>query len=105
MAKWFGQIGFSENVETRPGYYKEIITEKPYFGDTMKNTRSIQTTTESTNENVNISNQISILADPYANNHIYSMRYATFQGTKWKVTNVDVQYPRLILSLGGLWNG
>ncbi len=105
MAKWYGMIGFSENAETEPGYYEEIITEKPYYGDSIKNTRSIQTPTNGTNENVNISNQISILADPYANNHIYSMRYATFQGAKWKVTNVDVQYPRLILSLGGLWNG
>ena len=105
MSKWYGQIGFGENAETAPGYYEEVITEKSYYGDTIKNTRSIQTPSYGTNDNVNISNQISILADPYANDHIYSMLYATFQGAKWKITNVDVQYPRLILSLGGLWNG
>lgn len=104
MSKWYGQIGFGERVETMPGYYEDKISEKPYFGDVIRNTRGMQSSTNSTNENITISNQISVVADPYANNHIYDMRYITFQGAKCKITNVDVQYHRLILSLGGLWN-
>lgn len=104
MAKYYGKIGYAEMTETEPGIWDEIIVERPYYGDTIKNMRLLQNT-NNVNDSVNIANQISIVADPYANEHIYTMRYATFQGTKWKVTNVDVQYPRLILSLGGLYNG
>jgi hypothetical protein len=106
MAKWYGNIGFADTTETEPGYYDEVITAKPYRGELFKNTRMLQTSTDSTNDNVNITNQISIIADPYAHNHFYSMRYAEFSGAKWKVTNVDAsQYPRLILTLGGVYNG
>lgn len=102
MAKWFGNIGYAEMVEVKPGDWREKITPRPYYGDTIRNTRMLQNSGE-INDNVNVGNQISIVADPYANNHIYDMRYAEFQGSKWKVTNVDVQYPRLILTLGGLY--
>lgn len=104
MAKWFGVIGYAETVETKPGVWTEQVTEKEYYGDLVRNSRRLQTT-DQVNDNINISNQLSILADPYANEHIYAMRYATFQGAKWKVTDVEVQYPRLTLTLGGLYNG
>lgn len=104
MAKWYGQIGYVDIVETEPGVHDEIVTERPYYGDVLKNYRSLQNNEGSTVCSVNISNQISIVADPYANDHIYAMRYVTFQNSKWSVTNVDVQFPRLILSLGGLYH-
>lgn len=103
MAKWYGNIGYAEMVEVEPGDWCEEITTRPYYGDAIRNTRMLQNS-GGINDNVNIGNQISIVADPYANNHIYDMRYAEFQGAKWKVTNVDVQYPRLILTLGGIYN-
>lgn len=105
MAKWYGNIGFAEPVESQPGYYEDKIIVRPYSGDTIKNTRLLQTQNNSTNDNVNVANQISILADPYANNHFYAMRYIEFQGAKWEVTSAESQYPRLILTIGGLWNG
>lgn len=104
MAKWFGVIGYAETVETAPGVWVEEITERSYYGDLIRNTRRLESS-EHLNDNVNISNDISILSDPYAVNHIYAMRYVEFMGAKWKVTNVDVQYPRLKLTLGGLYNG
>lgn len=104
MAKYYGMIGYAETTETEPGIWEETIVERPYYGDTIKNTRLLQNA-NMINNDVKIANQISIVADPYANNHIYAMRYATFQGAKWTVSNVDVQYPRLILTLGGLYNG
>ena len=104
MAKWYGKIGYVDKVEQEPGVWVEQVVEKPYFGDTMKNARALQNSGD-VNDNVNISNQISIVADPYAVNHIYSMRYAEFQGSNWKVTSADVQPPRIVLTLGGLYNG
>lgn len=104
MAKWFGVIGYAEQVETKPGVWKEAITEREYFGDMTRNTRRLQST-DQLNDDISISNEISIVSDPYANENFHSMRYATYMGTKWKITSVEVQYPRLILSLGGVWNG
>lgn len=106
MAKWFGKIGFDEGtVETSPGIWEPSIKERPYFGDLIRNSK-LQQTSVGVNDNVNINNQISIVADPYARNHIFSMLYVEFEGANWKVSSVDAsQPPRLILQIGGLWNG
>jgi hypothetical protein len=104
MAKWYGAIGYAETSETAPGVWTEQITERNYYGDLIRNTRRLQTT-DQLNDNINISNEISIVADPYANQNFHSMRYAKFMGTAWKITSVEVQYPRLILTLGGEYNG
>lgn len=104
MAKWYGKVGYVVTDETEPGVYEPTFIERSYYGETYRNTRMLQNSGE-INDSVNIGNQISIVADPYAHNHIYDMRYAEFQGAKWKVTSVDVQQHRLILTLGGLFNG
>lgn len=104
MAKFFGKIGYAETVETTPGVWEEKITEREYFGDLIRNTRSLQSG-EQLNDNINISNEISIVADPFAYENFHSMRYIEFMNAKWKISSVDVQYPRLILSVGGLYNG
>lgn len=104
MAKYYGKIGFAENVEVRPGYWEEQITEHPYYGDLIRNARRLQST-DQLNDDINIVNEISILADPYANQNFHAMRYIWFMGAKWKVSNINVQYPRLILTIGGLYNG
>lgn len=104
MAKYYGKIGYAETVETAPGVWKEQITERNYFGDLTRITRRLQSS-DKVNDDINISNELSIVADPYAMNNFHSMHYAEFMGTRWKVSTVEVQYPRLILSLGGLYNG
>ena len=104
MAKWYGKIGYAETVEVRPGVFKEQITEHEYFGDVLQNTRRLQTS-DKVNDDINVSNRISIIADPFANENFHSMRYLSFMGTNWKVTTVEVSYPRLILTLGGVYNG
>ena len=104
MAKFYGEIGFAEMAETAPGVWDEKITSRKYYGDLTRNNRRLQQS-DQINDGITISNQISIVADPYANENFHSMRYVEFQGTKWKVTDVEVQYPRLILSLGGQYNG
>ncbi|MBF1041158.1 MAG: hypothetical protein HXK92_05865 [Lachnospiraceae bacterium] len=104
MAKFYGKIGYAENVETRPGVWRPTITEREYFGDLVRNTRRLESASQ-INDNINISNEISIVADPYAYQNFHSMRYVEFMGTKWKISSVEVQYPRLILSIGGVYNG
>lgn len=104
MAKFFGVIGFNEGtVETSPGVWEQQVVERQYYGDLLRNSRRLQTT-DQLNDDINISNEISIVADPYANANFHSIRYVEFMGAKWKVSNVEVQFPRLILTLGGVWN-
>lgn len=103
MAKFYGSVGFAEQVETVPGVWEEQYTEHNYYGDVIRNTRRLESS-GNVNDNINIANQISIVADLFATANIYAMRYIEFQGAKWKITNVEVQYPRLILTIGGLYN-
>ena len=104
MAKWFGKIGYAETVETSPGVWKEKINFRDYYGDLTRNTRRLQSA-DKVNDDLNISNELSIVSDPYAINNFHSMRYAEFMGAKWKINTVEVSYPRLILTLGGVYNG
>lgn len=104
MAKWYGLIGFAETVEISPGVYEEEITEHEYYGDVIRDTRRLQNSSQ-LNDNINIANNISIVADPFANNNFHSMRYVEYMGAKWKIESVEVQYPRLVLTIGGVYNG
>ena len=104
MAKFYGTIGYAKTVETMPGVWTEQITERDYYGDVIRNSRRLQSS-DKVNDDISISNQISIVADPYAINNFHSMRYAEFMGAKWKISDVEGQYPRLLLTLGGLYSG
>lgn len=101
--KWYGKIGFSETKETEPGLWETVISEREYYGDLIRNSRSLQAP-DKINDDINICNEISILADPYAIQNFHTMKYAEFMGAKWKINNITVSFPRLILSLGGLYN-
>ncbi len=103
MAKFYGVIGYAETVETKPGVWRPKIIEKKYFGDLIRNTSEYEPAGQ-VNDNLKIANQISIVADPYARQNFHSTRYVEFMGAKWKVTRVEVQYPRLILTIGGVYN-
>lgn len=105
MAKFFGSIGFAEQqTETSPGVWEESIIEREYYGDLIRNIRRLQSG-DKVNDDVNVTNEISIVSDPFANENFHSMRYVEFMGAKWKITSVEVQYPRLILTIGGVYNG
>jgi len=104
MPRFYGAVGYIEEVETAVDVYDNKPLERMYKGELLKNNRRLENGTD-INDNVSISNQISIVADPYANNHMHSIRYVKWRGTAWKVTTVDVQPPRLILTLGGVYNG
>ena len=104
MGKWFGRIGYAEQLETTPGVWEEKIVERNYYGDIVHNYRKLESSGE-VNDNINVSMEISIVADPYAIQNFHAMRYIEYMGSLWKLSNVEVNYPRLILQIGGLYNG
>lgn len=106
MARWFGKVGYSETVETAPGVWMPQDTVREYYGDVIRNTTRWTGNSDSTNDNLTVNTQISIVADPFAVEKFYSIKWIEFMGVKWKVDSVDpTQPPRLILSLGGVYNG
>lgn len=104
MGKWAGKIGFAVPKETTPGVWKDEIVQRTYYGDMIRNIRRLQSS-GNLNDNLVITNELSIIADPYANENFHAIRYAEFMGTKWKINSVQVQFPRLILELGEVYNG
>lgn len=104
MAKWSGNIGFAERVEYAPGCWDDEIVARHYYGDTIRNVSKRQNS-GGINDNINIANDFSVVADPYANSNLLRMRYLEFLGIKWKIESVEVQFPRLIITVGGEWNG
>lgn len=101
--KWHGVIGFIDTIETKPGVWKTQTVEKTYYGDIHRNSRRWESS-DKVNADLMLSNTISILADSYAREKFGFMRYIEFGGQKWKINNIEVNYPRLELTLGGLYN-
>lgn len=101
--KWYGQIGFAKTVERGTDIYVEDIVERSYTGDLIRNIRRMQSG-EYLNDDLNVNNQLSILADPFAYHNFQTMRYVEIYGQRWKVSSVEVQYPRLILEIGGAYS-
>lgn len=105
MAKLFTRIGYAPSYEkTAPGVYEEVQVVKKCYAEVIRDTRRLESSGQ-VNDNVNINNRFSIIADPYARENFHAMRWIEYMGAKWKISDVEVEYPRLILSLGGLYNG
>lgn len=104
MPRYSGMIGYSHYVDHGDGVYTEELTERPMYGDILRNTRNLEAGA-SVNDDINIRNEISVVADAYAYQNFAMIRYATWLGLRWKVRSVEVDPPRLLLTLGGLWNG
>jgi hypothetical protein len=104
VAKFHGKVGYAHTVETAPGVHSEQITERTYYGDIVQNSRSLRDA-EQVNPVLSLCNSISIVADAYASEHYFAIRYVEWGGVRWAVPNVDVQAPRLVLRLGEVYNG
>lgn len=109
MARFHGVVGFIRTIEydpiNHPSVWKEVATEREYYGDVMRNTRRWDQNGNGTNENLVINNTISIVADSFANENIGAMKYVKWHGDLWNITNIEIQRPRIILTIGGLYNG
>lgn len=103
MAKYYGMVGYVTFDNETPGISIPVTEERPYYGDILQNYRRLQTT-QNLNDDLALTMRISILSDPYALENFHNIRYATYMGTKWKVSTAEVVYPRLILNLGGVYN-
>lgn len=106
MAKFYGEVGYAESIESpaNSGIWTDVITEYSYFGDVVQNGRRLDSG-EKLNSDVSVTNSISIVADQFAIEHFFKIRYIRWAGVLWSVTNVEVQSPRLVLRLGSVYNG
>ena len=104
MAKFYGRVGYGEAVESVSGVWVDTIVEYSYYGDVIRNTRNL-TDGDYLNKDITVGNSISIVADAYANEHFFAIRYVEWAGTLWTVSDVEVQTPRLLLRLGEVYNG
>lgn len=105
MAKWFGKIGYVSYVQTAPSVWRDQETVYEYFGDIKRNTSSWRNNPDSTNDDLTIDVQVSIVADQFAYQHFSSMKWIELYDAKWKIVKVEPQHPRLILTVGGVYNG
>lgn len=103
MAKFAGKIGFSTTIETSPGIWSNETIEKVYTGDVLKASLKYKNDSQ-INDDVTLSKRISIIADVFVNNNLHCIKYVTYMGVKWAVTEFDIQYPRVTLTLGGVYN-
>ncbi len=102
--KFYGAVGYGQNVESTPGVWADEITEVTYLGDVVRNTRRLVDGTK-VNDDLTVGNLISIVADAYALENFFAIRYVVWNNIRWVVSNVEVQSPRLLLTLGVVYNG
>lgn len=104
MAKFSGKIGYAQTTETAPGVHEEVITERVYYGDVISDRRLLRAGVD-VNPDVTSGNAISIVADAFAYEKYFAIRYVEWTGIRWTVQDVEVQRPRLLLRLGEVYNG
>jgi len=104
MAKFYGSIGFAVTQETMPGIHKEVLINMPYTGDVLRESNK-WTSGESVSGTLRLSSRISVIADPYAVSNISAIRYVSWMNIRWAITNVVIQHPRMILTLGEVYSG
>ena len=104
MAKFRGEIGYAKQLEVRPGIWQEQIVERMYVGDVLKNVNKWREG-KNTNDDLTVENRFSVVSDSFADENFHLMRYVHWMGARWKITSVEVQRPRLVLLIGGVYNG
>lgn len=104
MNRFYGKVGYGQSVQSAPGVWTDVITAISYYGNVTRNTRQLREGSL-VNDDISVSNNISIIADAYASENFMNIRYVEWQGSLWTVSAVEVQAPRLVLTLGGIYNG
>lgn len=104
MAKFYGKVGFTVMEETLTDVWEPVETVKEYFGDLTRNQRR-WTNGESVNENIEVSNEVSLVMDDFLQENAGALKWVEAMGAKWKVNSITIDYPRLVLTLGGVYNG
>lgn len=104
MARYSGLVGYGVQVETTPGIWKTIDEARMMKGDIIRQNANIQDSGK-VNDDITLNHRVSLVGDPYAFENYFNMKWVQIDGRKWKVTSIEVQRPRLIVTLGGVWNG
>ena len=104
MARFAGDVGYGVATEVAPGVWEDTIIRRRMYGDVLREQRNIRSDDKVLPE-INVNNSISVVADAYANTHFYAIRFVEWSGALWTVTNVEVRSPRLILTIGWVYNG
>lgn len=106
MNKWAGAIGFTKTVksENKRSVWDEEITEKPYRGDILRNYRRNEHQQDGRNDDFTLNNQISVLSDTFMLENLQYMKYVTWMNSKWTISSIEIQHPRVILEIGGIYN-
>jgi hypothetical protein len=105
MVRFYGEVGYAQSVESSPGVAEDVITERNLYGDVLQNSRRFEEQQDTVNDDLRLSNSVSVLADEFALNNAENIRYVKLNGTRWKVQSLQVAHPRIILRLGGVYNG
>lgn len=107
MAKFSGKIGYAEIVDSieRPGIWTEEIIERNHYGDVVKDYKKYESNTNHLNDTLIISNKLSIIADSFIINNAHKIRYVIFNNTRWNVVSLELNRPRILISIGGVYNG
>ena len=103
--RFYGAVGYTESQQTTPGVWSDVITEKHYYGDIIRDQRRLESSAGKVNDDIRIDNSFAVVADGYAMENFTNMRYVMWNGKPWTITNVEVRHPRLILQIGALWDG
>lgn len=104
MSKFYGKVGFGITNEISPAVWDSDVEERYYYGEVKRNSRRLENG-ESINDNININNTIEIIGDDYAFNNFFNIKYIFWMNSFWKISNIEIQPPRLILTIGGVYNG
>lgn len=103
--RFCGTVGYADiDVEEAPGVWVAQMVAREYRGDVIRSARRLESTTM-LNDNVTVENSFSVVADAFAYENFLKMRYVNWNGSNWTITNVEVRRPRLILTVGDIWNG
>ena len=105
MARYSGRVGFAEQVETAPDVFKDVNTERKYKGDVERDAVRLEEVSDKVNDDLALGNAISLMVDAYGRDHFHAIRYIEWAGVLWKVRSAEVKHPRLIVRMGGKYNG
>lgn len=104
MDRFYGAVGYITTVETRPGIYTPTTVERNYYGNVNRKNYRWESSNHM-NDDTTMSMEIAIMADEYAYQHCSELKYVEYMGAKWKVNTITPDRPRLVLTIGGEYNG
>ena len=102
--RFFGKVGYQIETEDTDSVWVKTMVAKSYFGDVIRN-NTRRDTGDTINDQVDVNNRISIVADPFAFENFQNMKYVEWLKQLWNIKSIELQPPRIILEVGGVYNG